>query len=203
MPSEAPAKLEIPSDPRGAAILIAHADRFWKAEEANAARLSTRANFVLSGIYAIIGFKTFAVGRELDRVLAVPTGFWFVLYWIASGTTVVLLVFALVRALGSGQRKRQIAPAASDLLRLRDSVINRPWNIEEVEASWYVFKTTYNAATDLNQRNKRRIIGIDRAQRLLFFGIITLILSIVVYTFAVRGGANGELAPAAASQPTP
>lgn len=175
----------IPDDLRGCSILLAHADRMWKAEENNAARLATRANFVLSLISAVIGLKLFALGREA-AVMWTQADLWpSILFWGLVLASAIALLYSLLLVLNVRWGKPRAHQTASKLLGLDRRVTNAPWQLEEVEAGWYIFRTTVLAAEDLCVRNGERKQAIDTAQVAFLVGFLTLLGSVGVHSFVV------------------
>lgn len=180
------ARVVLPERVEGAAILLAHADRCWKAAEANSARIAARANLVLSGVTAMLGLKLFLAGKEFDLVTAAPAGtplYVFVAAWVLS---LVFLGVALVKVL-FGPRKLIGAPREGDTasggLQLNQGAIDRPWAVPANYATVYVFLLTYRASTDLHERNKKRERSVDSAQKWLILGIAALFLAMFSYTW--------------------
>jgi hypothetical protein len=169
-----------PVDGTGGAVLLAHADRCWKAEEANAARLATRANLVLSAITAILGLKLFAIGKEIEVVIREPFGAWSLFFWIAGSIGFVAILNALRQILGIQFKSKKSSASAS--LSLAESVAESPWKVAPGDATWYIFKVTYNASLSLRERNEEKQNSIRRSQVSLGIGVVALAISIVCFT---------------------
>jgi hypothetical protein len=175
-----------PKNDEAAATLIAHADRCWKAEEQNAARIAAKANLVLSAITAITGFKMYALGQELKVLRDGPRDLRFWLFWIALAFAMLFLVWALALVLeskGLWQRTSSISASASRGLRLPDHVANLPWKAPAYAISWRVFADLYRSFLDLQVRNEARAAAIDSSQRRLFLGVVLLFVSIAMYNW--------------------
>lgn len=192
IPSLAMEEAETDTCPPGLDTLLQHSERFWRAEEANATRLATRANLVLTGIAAVIGLKLFAMTREVATVVDAAPGSRPTLFWITAGISGFLLLYAFVKALGI--RRWEItfgkpldserrAPTASEGLSLPPSIEADPESVSAYEAKDWCFHLTYDAATDLQQRNSERKSDVDSAQRKLFWGIIWLVLSMALFVW--------------------
>jgi hypothetical protein len=181
----------IPLTGTGGNTLLAHADRCWKAQEANAARLATRANLVLTAITAILGLKLFALGKEIEVVRQLPVGWISIAFWTsgASGAFCVIWALRTILELRLYSRRAELdAPSASAALEISKQVEDKPWRLAEGASVWYLFKITYNAALGLRQRNEQKQRSIRLAQNWLFAGILFLVMSIISYIIAVYGG---------------
>jgi hypothetical protein len=186
-----PRRDDIPLAGTGGSALLVHADRCWKAQEANAARLATRANLVLTAITAILGLKLFALGREIEVIASRPVGVVTTTFWVAGACGAFCVIWALRTILDLriySTRTLLNAPSASASLEIPKRLEEKPWKLPEGAAVWYLFKITYNASLELRQRNEQKQRSIRRAQNWLFAGIVLLVVSIVSYIIAVYGG---------------
>lgn len=175
----------IPRDPRGAPFLIEHADRLWRAEEANSARFAARSNLVLSVITAFIGVQLFLFERVVDNVVGSTSAWWPLRcgFWSAAAASPIVLVIALFQVLGPWRfgKKSGETSSASSSMALPESITSRPWDIVESEAAWLVFKMTHNSANDLAERNAKRASAISRAQWMLLLSLLLLLVTMGSY----------------------
>lgn len=184
-----PKSLGIPNDSLGTEWLTGHAELFWKAEEANATRVSGRANLVLSGILAIIGLKLYTAGREVETLLSPQAG-WIGRVSLALCAVAFLFLFITLLLVLSIRFKKSRGPASTRLM-LPDELADRPWAMTERQAAWYVFRKTHNAAKDLHERNKSREKVVEKAQILFLAGVFALFIALGLYAAIVYNGARG------------
>lgn len=186
---------ELDDEPSSAPIWLAHADRCWKAEEANATRLAARANLVLSGVTAIIGLKLFAIGKEVETILAAACSGKATLFWVFGIVSALLLLTALIQVLGIRRweltfddppDRHNKPPSASTGLGLSQDILKKPFAYSEEDACWECFSVTYDAFTDLQERNAKRKEHVDSAQRKLFWAILTLAITMGLYTWVAH-----------------
>lgn len=179
-------------DDGAAPVWLAHADRCWKAEEANATRLAARANLVLSGVTAIIGLKLFAIGKEIETILDSDSSAKATLFWVFGGISGILLLNALIQVLGIRRWELTFdeppnghgqAPSASAGLGIPTDELEKMHELPALAASWRCFFLTYDAFTDLQERNAKRKEHVDSAQRKLFWAILCLALTMGLYTW--------------------
>lgn len=164
--------------------LIGHADRMWKAEEQNAARLAARANLVLSGIAALIGLKVYAIGKEFDTVINAPVGSKLCSFWMCAILSLLCIGGALWFVLDIRRGARTKSSTASLKLELDPELVKYAMGNEpfpDAFAAEMVFSTTSEAAADLKDRNASRGKAVSRSQILLFLGAISLFASMVLY----------------------
>lgn len=194
-----------PTDVGASATLIAHADRCWKSEEANATRHAARANLVLSAITAIVGFKLYALGNEIDVVRNAPFGFCCALFWFCLGLGLLLVggaftyLFDVFRPMPK-ENGQEAFDSASTSLRLPPQLVGSPWDAADYIVAWHVYRRTYNAYIDLQERNQRRSLRIDGSQKLLCLGLLALFMSIVMYHVVKAIGDHDEQLPALQSE---
>lgn len=190
----------LPSSEAAKALLV-HADRWWKAEESNAARLASRANLALSVLTATLGFKLVAISREIETV-RLANGFVQALYW----SFTVLAGFYLCKAL-----LRLIAPqfqppqddkpqAACSLLAVNPKIQQTPLDFAEEAMFMEVWANTNAAAANLGVRNSNREKRIHHAQVLLMLGILFVFCSMGIWAISAYG-ANPK-APESVQLPT-
>lgn len=167
---------------------LAHADRCWKAAEANGARLAARANLILTGVSAVFGIKIYSLGGDL---FGQGAAHWAVkgLFWLLSVAALVCLLGAFLKVLGVWRFGPQSQPpefelfsSAEHALAVEDAFLVNPGVLREDQALQYLFTKTYNAAVFLQRRNARRKAELDVAQKLLLTGLVILIGATVVYT---------------------
>ncbi|MBX3382313.1 MAG: hypothetical protein KF864_02270 [Phycisphaeraceae bacterium] len=168
-------------------LLIAHADRMWKAEEQNAARLAARTNLVLTGVTAIIGLKVFSLGKELDVVLNAPLSVPLVFFWQCLAGSTGCLACALWIALDTRLGTSHFSSSASEDLwldqKVVDLVLTQDDAPERKMVPGMVFSATQEAALDLQDRNARRGVAIMKAQTLFFVAVGFAITSMILYTW--------------------
>lgn len=183
-----------------AATLVAHADRCWKAEEAIASRLTTKSNIVLTAIMGVLGFKLYALGKEIEIAIRAwergwvrPVGFWALL---AIGLVLLLIALAIVLEWPNGGRKvdqvsgdnQETGPqTASELLNVdkisNGILVREPWKMPKHIVPWLIYKHTYVAFKNLQARNADRLSVLDRSQRFVLVGIFFLFGSMVLFNW--------------------
>ena len=166
----------------GLKSLVAHSDRFWKAEEVNAARLAARSNLVLSAITAVLGLKLFAMGKEMDTVFAAEIGWRSILFWQAAVGSIGCLLWSLCIILGIKKKDGREQPDTSSGNLGIDELLGTWKSKTNSQVVEYVMTTTYDAAIDLQARNADRKRSIGRSQIRLFFAIGLLFASMGLYT---------------------
>ena len=181
-----PLAATIPDEERGAPVLLAHADRFWKAEEVNATRIATRANLVLSGVTAVLGLKLFAAGKEIETMTSPPLGLRAMVFWMLAPLCLALLLWCLGIILEVKPWWRTRKPSACQWLQIPDELAKTPWRMTRRQADWYIFRLTINAAEELHNRNRIRNIAVNRAQSLFFISAIGLFFSLGLYAWVAR-----------------
>ncbi len=172
-----------PTSSETAPALIAHADRLWKAEEANAARLQTRVNIVWTGLTAVMGFGAAILGPRLSGMLNGGVFGWLALACLVGGAA--CLVKAMLHVLGTRRRADAASPAASGGLILLNELRRRPWAFARHEVEWYLFRTTYDAAKALQKRNADRQATVDKSQFWFLFGFFGTLASILLVSLSV------------------
>ena len=178
-------------DSAGLTAALSHADRCWKAEEANATRLASRANLVISGVSAIIGLKLYAMGREVGVILEAPPGALPTLFWVFGLLSGFFLLTCLVIVLGirrweltGGESpNKSDPPTASGRLGLTESELAVILKLDADEVTFVAFQHTIDAYFDLQERNATRKQAVDNAQRRLFWGIICLAFSMATFVW--------------------
>ena len=178
-------------DSEGLKAALSHADRCWKAEEANATRLASRANLVISGVSAIIGLKLYAMGREVGVILEAPPGPFPTLFWVFGLLSGFFLLTCLVIVLGirrweltGGESpNKSDPPTASGRLGFSESELSFVLSLDADEVTFVAFQHTIDAYKDLQERNATRKQAVDNAQRRLFWGIICLAFSMATFVW--------------------
>lgn len=184
-----------PAEEGGLACLLVHADRCWKAEEVNAARIGARSNLVLTGVTAVLGLKLYGASAEIRGVLqAEYTGYVSMFWWTAVlGLIGMLACLALVLEVKiawlwveteSLQTATGKAPACAKLY-FPEKLKHFPSNPESIPkrlAETTVFQNTYAAALQLNARNDKRNRSVSMAQLLFFVSAVLLFISLACYS---------------------
>lgn len=143
--------------------LLQHADRCWRAETENAARLSSRISFLFSGLVALFGLGLFKIewfGRAEDVVrIESPVAMWSIKLLLLGSVVMFCLAFGCIML---GKRKGPNVHA-SELLALPQWYMEDP-PISEWTAKKVAFICTYEAFLDLQEQNKEKDKRIRRAQ---------------------------------------
>ncbi|HLP85467.1 MAG TPA: hypothetical protein VK157_14055 [Phycisphaerales bacterium] len=188
----------LPTDKTGVTALIGHADRVWRAAEANGTRLATRSSVLITATSGLLGLKLFALGKEWNTVLASDREALQTLFILAGVLSLICLTVALVLITGTRfsyfRRECKCSdglPFASGYLELPPEVGDEPWNADTAEAVWSVYVATYDAGRRLEERNIQRKAILDRAGSQLFLGFVFMILSMLFYA-AIAYNVSGK-----------
>jgi uncharacterized membrane protein YbhN (UPF0104 family) len=171
--------------------LLDQAERSWKAEEVNAARVAARANLVLSAILALVAALLLIVRHE---ALLIDTLWQRVTFAGLLLSAMIFAVLALADVLHVRLKASGEAPGSpsSNELRIDHRLAARPWVMKQSEATAYAFRLTYNAAAGLYHRNQARQRAVDRAQRRLMAAVLLVFLSQVMYIGVIWFGDDDE-----------
>ncbi|MBC7834589.1 MAG: hypothetical protein H7Y88_05750 [Phycisphaerales bacterium] len=180
-------------------VLTQHADRGWKAEETNSARLAARANLVIAGVSAVIGFRLFGIGGEtelmLDRLIALDSRAG--MFWVCWLGTLVCLGWALLIALEmvrapttleedgavSKPSEPEEGATSSRLLLLPPEKVADPTTLTPEGWAATIFEATYKSFVNLQERNAERRDAVDAAQLTFLGSLLPLFVSIGLYTW--------------------
>ncbi len=166
--------------------LIGHADRMWRSEEQNAARIATRANLVLTAVAAIIGLKVFTFGKELDTIINAEKGLWFHAFIVCLLVAAYFLIHALCIAIDIRPLSVPSSSASSKLEieedLLEELLIARESDEDDNPVGPIIISSTMDAASNLRDRNASRERAIGRAQILFFAGVLSTFATFFAYT---------------------
>lgn len=158
-------------------VLIAHADRCWKAECENAARIESRMKLTAGAIMALLGLGFFKVDWLYDPKHESR------LHWIAvvivMRITLVLALIFLACALAVLFSRRPNKPkdephTSSEQLSIKGDDVQRP--VREA-----VFLRTYKAYTDLQARNGEQWTKLKRAEDFAIIGVVFVFAALLMY----------------------
>lgn len=175
-----------PEFPEFPDVLNKHAELFWKAEEANAARIAAKNNLILAGIVAVIGLKLHQFGVGLDLVGTCTSTILRYLFWVLVLVGLGLFACALWVALELKKYQKGQGSHASCGLMLSELVVEAPWTYPANLLHFHAFRKTYTAAIELQERNDNRRKKVDRAQQLFFVGVVCAVLAVAVYVGICR-----------------
>jgi hypothetical protein len=178
----------LPEDRAVVSILIGHADRVWKAAEANGTRLGTRASILASAASALLGLTLFALGKEWETILSAKTPV-LTSFFIATGALAVIslaLTLFTINATWWPFRPRRCPctprhPFSSGALELPDEIGDEPWKADEAAAVWSVYIATYDAGRELEGRNIDRQKALDWGGWCVFSGFVFILASMILY----------------------
>lgn len=197
------------------AIVLAHAERVWKAEEVNASRLASKVSLVTAGITATLGFKLFVSGSAIPLILKL--GWFHKLAILGLGAFAGLcLIRSIWMALGVKITRRHFLPWLKELwswIPLTQTRINPPEQtysacelltfteqerdaVHEADASdtlKLVIARVELATSELRFRNSVRKSRIESSERWFLTGLFALLISAGWYVVQVlRVGAGGS-----------
>lgn len=158
-------------------ILIAHADRCWKAECENAARIESRMKLTAGAIMALLGLGFFKVDWLYDpRHESRLHWVWVVIAMrIALVFALIFLAWALAVLFARRPNKPQVEPhTSSEQLSIKGDDVQRP--VREA-----VFLRTYKAYTDLQARNGEQWTKLKRAEDFAIIGVVFVFAALLVY----------------------
>ena len=178
------ARSRVPVDARGLDHLLAHADRYWKSQEVNAARLSTKSNLVLSVVLALVGFALLLVQTQIERTQLSSSLAWVVIVLCVVSVICLVISLFLTIEVRLGRANRDVSFASAQL-RLPSQLLSAPWSLSETEAGWYLYKRTYLAADELFEQNASRQRELSNSQLFMLIGVVLLVVGAGAYTLEV------------------
>lgn len=185
---------------RTSEVFLSHADRCWKAEEANAARFASHTQMLTAIDIGLITVVTAGTARLLEApsqaaIMRVETGWGYVaraILVVMLGRVLWLLYDSLRtlhpsvesrnRVTESALASTQILPGAtaSQKLALPDDVVAGAGKMMD-EVAFVVFEATYKSYLDLHVRNSFRSQEIRAGRDAIFHALRWIIAVLFVY----------------------